>query len=447
VDDAVIPRSAERSRRTGDSNPPPKQPLGLAADDGDPGDGAVILRSAERSRRTGDSGDSTTPPKQTVGLAADSGDSGDSGDPLSSVSSYIRQFLICHDHHLTILSLWSLYTWCYQAFTTSVYLDVRSPGPQCGKTRCLTILFELCNHPDIIAGADSRTARLRLLLPCRTVEQITDDKLTGPYTFLFDDCHLALTTSERQPLLALLNSGTGRTTYSHLSDVYMVSGPKAFAASAPLPHSLADRCIPIVLHRKKASDKVNYFALGRHECGLNADDDNILPSQLRSSLERWAQANRKALHWSNRDPIPDLPVGMSPAQLACAEPLFRIADRIGGDWPEKARAAIVAVFNIPLSNPGLQILSDLRACFLAKDDPEYLFTRDLLAMLTSMEHRPWGGWHSRSGNRLGALLKPYGISSRKSLRVPKGAQGLRTQRFRGRLATLPAFLPAGKTQP
>jgi len=55
VDHAVIPRSAERSRRTGDSTPPPKQPVGLAADDGDvgdvgdDGDGAVIPRSAERS--------------------------------------------------------------------------------------------------------------------------------------------------------------------------------------------------------------------------------------------------------------------------------------------------------------------------------------------------------------------------------------------------------------
>jgi hypothetical protein len=227
----------------------------------------------------------------------------------------------------------------------------------------------------------------------------------------------------------------------------MVTGPKAFAASAPLPHSLADRCIPIVLHRKKASEKVNYFALGRHQCGLNADDDNILPSQLSSSLERWAQANREALHWSNRDPIPDLPTGMNPAQLACAEPLFRIADRIGGDWPQKARTAIVAVFKLPLSDPAMQMLSDLRACFLAKDDPKYLSTRDILAMLTSMEHRPWGAWNSKSGTRLGALLKPYLIYSRNLYASKKVFKGYKRKDFEDTWQRYIPFYAGSKTHP
>src|SRR5215472_18131567 len=54
---------------------------------------------------------------------------GDHGDLLSSLSSYIRRFLVCDDHQLTILALWCLYTWCYDSFLTASYLDVHSPAP------------------------------------------------------------------------------------------------------------------------------------------------------------------------------------------------------------------------------------------------------------------------------------------------------------------------------
>jgi len=398
VDDGGILRSAERSRPTGDPKDSPASSSDAVAssivspgDPCDPGDDSVILRSAERSRST--------------------------GDLLSSVSSHIRRFLVCDDHQLTILTLWCLYTWCYDCFPTASYLDVSSPSPQCGKTRCLTILWELCNQPDLIASADSRTAMHRLLKPCRTVQQIADDKMTGPYTFLFDDCHLALNTSERQPLLALLKSGTGGSSYSVLSDNYMVFGPKAFAAGAPLPRSLAARCIPIMLRRKKASDKVNFFGVGRHEAGVNDPDDTINPSQLKSSLERWAldKDNRDAIAWAFDAPITDvLPNGLSPAQQNCAEPLLRLAHCIGGDWPQKARAAVAVLFDVPQFDPGLQILYDIRLCFFFKEDPPYLSTRDILAWFARLEGRQWTAraWNPTSGRQLGALLYPFDIGSR-----------------------------------
>jgi hypothetical protein len=346
-------------------------------------------------------------------LQSSPGDPGDRGDLLSSVSSYIRRFLVCDDHQLTILALWCLYTWCYDSFLTACYLDVRSPGPQSGKTRCLNILFELCRWPDLIGGADSRTARHRLLRPGRILEQVAEGKKTGPYTFLFDDFHLALGASERQPLLALLNSGTGMSTYSVLSTDYLVFGPKAFAASAPLPRSLASRCIPIVLRRKKPSDKVNYFSPGMHEIATQ-NDDNQDATQLPRSLECWAQANRDVLYQSNRDAIPDLPAGLSPAQQNCAESLLRIADRIGGNWPRKARAAIATLLDLPQFEPALQLLADIRNCFLLKDNPRYLSTRDILGWLASVEDRQWTtrAWNPANPHQLGAMLNPFRIRSR-----------------------------------
>ena len=68
-------------------------------------------------------------PHDTDSSIVTPGDVGDPGDLLSSLSSYIRRFLVCDDHQLTILALWCLYTWCYDSFLTASYLDVHSPAP------------------------------------------------------------------------------------------------------------------------------------------------------------------------------------------------------------------------------------------------------------------------------------------------------------------------------
>jgi hypothetical protein len=396
----------------------PRQPAAAAEhhEQAAPAVGQPVI--AETPAAHPDDADLSRLPRLAVGLAVDQ------SDLLSSVASYIRRFLVCDDHQLTILALWTLYTWCYNYFPTAAYLDVHSPGPQSGKSRCLKVLYGLCYQPDLIAGADSRTARHRLLRPCRTVEQIAAGKKTGPHTFLFDDCHLALNTSERQPLLALLNSGTGISNYSVLSEDYMVFGPKAFAASLPLPHSLASRCFPIKLHRKKPSEKANYFALGMHRVATqNQDNDSAF--QLPSSLERWAESNREELRQANGDAITDLPEGLSPAQQDCAAPLLRVADRIGGPWPQKARTAVATLLDLPQFEPALQLLADIRNCFLTNNNPDQLSTRDLLAWLINLDDRPWTTgttmpvWNSNSGRRLRALLKPYKISSHSLYEAPQ----------------------------
>src|SRR6516164_3069960 len=47
------------------------------------------------------------------------GTTGDSGNPLDSLSSHIRRYLVCDKHQLTILALWTLYTWCFDSFCTA----------------------------------------------------------------------------------------------------------------------------------------------------------------------------------------------------------------------------------------------------------------------------------------------------------------------------------------
>jgi hypothetical protein len=68
--------------------------------------------------------------------------------------------------------------------------------------------------------------------------------------------------------------------------------------------------------------------------------------------------------------------------------------------------------DLPQSSLSLQLLGDIRGIFHSKNNPDHLPTRDLLAMLISLEYRPWSAWTSKSGQKLGMLLHPFGIFSR-----------------------------------
>ena len=324
---------------------------------------------------------------------------------LDSVASYIREYLVCNDHQLTLVTLWGLYTWCYQHFRSVAYLDVRSPAPQSGKTLCLNLLHSLSQSPEWITGADSRTIRDRILIPDNTVDQMAKLARTDlPPVYFFDDCQHAFKSLDRQPLVALLKSGTRMgVCYTYGSSQYVVLGPKVFAGNAPLPGALAAHCIPIALLRKKQSDKV---------IRIEFCDQPELIAKFKDWFKRWARENSAALDEAAPNAPSNLPPGLSPAEQDCAEPLLHIAGRIGGDWPEKARAALAAVFKLAENQISIELLGDIRCWFQLKNFPEYFPTRDLMENLTGMEFRPWSAWKLSAGGRLGRLLSPFGINSR-----------------------------------
>jgi putative DNA primase/helicase len=321
---------------------------------------------------------------------------------LDCIESFIREYLVCDDHQLTILTLWASYTWCFPSFLTAPYLDIRSPEPQSGKSVCLLLLDWLCRSPLLLSGAAPSPLFSRLLAGRSVTEIENGEHPNLPFTILLDDCHHSFGPSERQPLVALLNSGSDATSRFADDDDYCVYGPKAFAGNFSLPRSLASRCIPIVLRRRKASDPVKRFV---------PDDVETITKSFQSWLENWAEENSARLAENRNVPV-QLPPALTPRQQQCAEPLIRIANLIAGPWPAKARAALSAVFGLAECSDSVQVLKDLRVLFCNNNNPEQLPTRDLLSFLCSLENRPWGSWGSKSGQRLASLLHPLGISSR-----------------------------------
>jgi len=80
--------------------------------------GSSIVTPGDLSRRAVDPGDVGNPGYDPDSSAEETqssifGTTGDSGNPLDSLSTHIRRYLVCDKHQLTILALWTLYTWCF----------------------------------------------------------------------------------------------------------------------------------------------------------------------------------------------------------------------------------------------------------------------------------------------------------------------------------------------
>jgi Protein of unknown function (DUF3631) len=90
-----------------------------------------------------------------------------------------------------------------------------------------------------------------------------------------------------------------------------------------LPETVRDRAIEFEMVRKRPDETVR--RLRRMDgCDLNV---------LCQKLARWAQDNLEKLHDSDSA----APSGLDDRAADAWEPLFAIADLVGGDWPQRAR--------------------------------------------------------------------------------------------------------------
>jgi len=108
---------------------------------------------------------------------------------------------------------------------------------------------------------------------------------------------------------------------------------------------------------------------------------------------------------------PEMPGGVTDRDADVWEGLLVVADAAGGTWPERARAAAVAlVTEAKDSSPslGVRLLSDLRDVFGAADN---LATTTILDKLHQIDEAPWGDMRGKPLNDAGLArrLRAYGI--------------------------------------
>jgi len=112
------------------------------------------------------------------------------------------------------------------------------------------------------------------------------------------------------------------------------------------------------------------------------------------------------------------------------EPLFAIADVIGGAWPNKMRAAVGSLKPVVDDSEAIsvQLLHDVWGNF--GEDSERMFTDEILEALHRMEERPWRQWYKGSAissSQLSKRLGAFGITSRQIRHSGDNRRGYRKQ--------------------
>lgn len=210
-------------------------------------------------------------------------------------------------------------------------------------------------------------------------------------------------------------------TTDHKVRRYSVFGPKVFSGIGRLADTLADRSIVIPMRRKRADESCVRFRRREFD-----------GEPLRQKCRRWANEHAAALTQFR----PNLPIELNDRAADLWEPLLALADIAGGEWPERARAAALALSgdnpDLPPASLGERLLIDIHRLF-SQGGTDRLASAVLCARLAAMEETPWNEvrkGHPINPNKLANILKNFGVHSRKVRTSPtETAQGYDRQDF------------------
>ena len=336
---------------------------------------------------------------------------------LDDVCAFLARYLQCSQNQRTVFALWVLHTRCFSAARSSPYLAIQSSRKLSGKTLCLRLLSLLCSNPALTSGYTASAL----------VKRIHSCPKELP-TFLLDESPATLGSrgrSKNPKLRAILVSGfQPGIGYSDRSVECTIYSPKAFASTGPLPESLADCSIPIVLQSLEGPDKSNF-----ERFDLATAQEQAKP--LIAALQKWSEKNLSTLKSAPAYKRKDFPECLTSRQQDIVEPLLQLADAVGGDYPARARQALVAMFddeNDADRAMRIQLLRDIRQCFEHHGWPDKLHTSVILAWLHALPSRPWDVDGPITDRTLARLLRPHGIRSR-LVRVGSVARGYRKDDF------------------
>jgi len=176
---------------------------------------------------------------------------------VNDIKDFISRFVIVpEDDQLTVLALWIIHTWGFtsevKAARTSPYIYISSAEKQSGKSLLLEVVELLVCNP-------MRSTNVTSSVLFRAIDKFEP-------TLLLDEVDAIWAGQRHEDLRGILNGG-----YKEGGKVWRMDKgePTAFNTFCPkvlaginngyLPDTIADRCIPITLKRKKQSESVEQF--------------------------------------------------------------------------------------------------------------------------------------------------------------------------------------------
>jgi hypothetical protein len=284
-----------------------------------------------------------------------------------------------------------------------------SPEPDSGKTRALEVTALLVPRPVHAFSAS----------PAYLIRRVSDEE--GPPTILYDEIDTVFGPRARgnDDIRAMLNAGhrKGATAGRCVTRDGVITTEElpaycavALAGLGNLPDTIRSRTVALRMRRRAPSEHVDDFRDRLHEAKGHL---------LRDRLAEWTSTFAVP-------PWPTMPDQITNRDADKWEPLLFVAERAGGRWPERARAAAVTFVTdvTDAQTLGVLLLTDLWVIF-EKTASERIFTTTLLKRLNSMPESPWGDLHGKplDARTLSRMLRNYGVSSPGTIRI--GAQTAR----------------------
>ncbi|MGH9525043.1 MAG: DUF3631 domain-containing protein [Terriglobales bacterium] len=329
---------------------------------------------------------------------------------LRNISHAIRRYMALAAALADILALWTIHTWAIDAAQFTPYLHITSPEKRCAKSRLLEIL-------ELLVARPWATAHLTPAVLYRRTEGERP-------TLLLDELDQQMhgNPEANAAIRGILNAGFRRGKVVSICEKsgdgaigyrdYATFCPKALAGIGALWDTVADRSLTITLRRKLR---------GEHVLPFRERDAAWLFTPLRTACEAWAAQHLDALG-SARPPMPE---PLNDRQRDICEPLLGIADAAGGEWPSRARQALVEICTGAAAvddSTGAKLLADCRA-ILGGLGTDRIASEALARTLGALEDRPWPEW-GRSQKpitppQVAHLLANFAIAPR-TLRLPSG---------------------------
>ncbi|MFF0290194.1 DUF3631 domain-containing protein [Streptomyces sp. NPDC005262] len=321
---------------------------------------------------------------------------------LADLRAQIRRYVVLpNEEAFTAVTLWVAATHLQTAWQHAPRLAVVGPAKRCGKSRLLDVITETVHAPLITVNASAAAV-------FRSITEAPPTLLVDEADTLFGSAKVA---EKNEEMRGLLNAGHQRN-----RPTLRVSGPNhevakfptfamaALAGIGDLPDTIMDRSVVIRMRRRRPGEKVAEFRTVRDTPTLHA---------LRDRLVAWLVP----LHADAMELTPTMPVEDRAADTW--EPLVAIADLGGGQWPDLARAACLAMTRHEAqqdqdsSGLGIRLLVDIRRAFVAEGNPPVIRTSRLLDILNKDDETPWPEYTANglTPRGLQLLLRDYGISS------------------------------------
>ena len=246
---------------------------------------------------------------------------------LQAVYDFMGRFVSYPSEHAqTAHALWCVHAHLMHFWDTTPRLAFLSPEPASGKSRAMEVTELLVPSP-VMAVNVSPTYLFRKVGARAAATLLFDeiDTVFGPKAKDNEEIRALLNAGHRRGAVAGRCVSRGKTVVTEEIPAFARS---CLAGLGWLPDTFMTRSIVIRMRRRHSGERIEPFRRRIHA---------VRGHEIRQRIETWARVQPGIEEW------PELPAGVEDRDADVWESIIAVADTAGGDWPERARAAAVAL--------------------------------------------------------------------------------------------------------